>query len=194
MRKLIILFFILLLIDISLFKYLDNLFKSLTEYQYLYRYKPLIYQNKDILLNDIDDFQIDDYFTILDFNDNVVDYSFDDNNTININFINYPYIICYDYSIIEPKYITKTEYITEKIYVQDNYLDFKDEHIYYQNDYYEFEIGTDLSYIIQIIKDDIESYTNVTCDYSKLNPYIPGEYEVFFYNDFEKIIKLIKIM
>lgn len=134
MRKLIILFFILLLIDISLFKYLDNLFKSLTEYQYLYRYKPLIYQNKDILLNDIDDFQIDDYFTILDFNDNVVDYSFDDNNTVNINFINYQYIICYDYSIIEPKYITKTEYITEKVYVQDNYLDFKDEHIYYQND------------------------------------------------------------
>lgn len=194
MFKKIILVIILTILDILAYIYLDNSILNLKSYEYKYSNKPLIYLNKKIELYDINDFVFEDYFEVLDFNNNSYKYYIDsDNKQIIIKLKDYDDVYYYNYEIIEPEIVT--EYIRETIYVDNNeYSDYEDNHIYYSCDYYEFELGTDISCIIQTVQDDIESYTNVTCDYSCLNPYILGTYDIYFYNDFEKVIKKVKII
>lgn len=197
MKKLTIILVITLTFDILAFNYLEYIQNNRKCYIYKYSNVPLIYQKQEIKLNNIDELRFDDYFEILDFNEYRYGFSFDeDNQTIDIR-INDNYNYSYNYYLIEPTIITKIEYITNTIYVNDDvteeYIESNDYSIYYSRDYYEFALGSDISDIIKEIQDDIECYYNVTCDYSKLNPYVTGEYEVVFYNDYDKVIKIIKI-
>lgn len=196
MRKYIFSVTILLLLNVVSFLYLENALSSLKAFPYKYTNKPIVYIKQAVKINDLANFNFNDYFDVLDFGlDSYKVYIDESQNLINIRLLNSDDVLSYEYKIIEPIVITETEYITQTVYVDNSeYADYEDNNIYYSIDYYEFELGTDLSYIIQIVQDDIVTYTNVTCDYSNLNPYENGEYSIYFYNDFQKITKIVKII
>lgn len=190
MKKFILLIIIFTLLDIYLYKYYLKIENQRKEYAYKNTDKPLLYQKKDIVLNNIEDFIFDDYFTIISFNDVSYDYKFD-NDILKIKIKDIDYVFEFNYEIIKPKIIEKTIYKTVTEYKDSNNYD-NSINEYYQNetklvkDYFVFDLGTDLSTIISIIGSEaIISDQSVTCDYSSLNPYEIGSYSINLYTDNE---------
>lgn len=155
----------------------------------------LIYQIKNIELYEIEDFDFDNYFRIISFNNHSYDYKFDDDylyisiKTNNDTFrYKYPYTILEKEviieTIIETKYIEKetsnisnpstnksSSTVTSKPTVNNDYMNIS-------STSYSFKCGTDLSTIISTISSNIDSSVQVSLDYSSLNPYIEGTYTV----------------
>lgn len=197
---------LLIILNVSLCLYLRDLLLAKKTYEFINDHYPLIYQKKDIVLNDIEDFVFDDYFTILDFNDSSYTYRFlDDELLIKIKDNNLEFK--FPYSIIEPQIIEKEVIKYETIYVENNsnnnqtapnndviIEEVNDTKIYYLQSHYSFNVGTDISTIISIISSDITCYDNVTVDYAYLNPYEVGVYSVYFYSSSDKVIKTIEIV
>lgn len=211
MKKLLISTLLLCGLDISLIYYLKDIELSKKTFEFNNLDDVFIIQRKDILLNNIDDFILEDYFTFLSFDEVSYIYTFDE-NIINIKVKDTNNIYKYNYELIEPKIIEKEVIKYETIYVENQVEDIQDSvvnnnisnnniqeetidnKIHYSQSYYSFSCGTDISTIIQEISTDIECYDNVTVSYASLNPYICGVYEVYFYASEDSITKTVEIV
>ena len=211
MKKLLISTLLLSILDISLIYYLKDIELSKKTFEFNNIDDIFIIQRKDILLNNTDDFILEDYFTFLSFDEVSYIYTFDE-NIINIKVKDTDNIYKYDYELIEPKVIEKEVIKYETVYVENQVEDIQDNvinnntsneviqeeiidnKIHYNQSYYSFSCGTDISTIIQEISSDIECYDNVTVSYASLNPYICGVYEVYFYSSADNITKTIEII
>ena len=189
MKKYILIIIICLFSDIYLYKYYIKIENEKKVYEYKNNDLPLLYQKKDIILNNIEDFVFDDYFKILSFNDESYNYKFED-DVLKINIKNIDDTYEFKYELTKPKIIEKTVYKTVTEYIDGNSNDSSFE--YFQNDtklindYFSFPLGTDLGTIISTIGSQaIESDESVTCDYSSLNPYEIGLYSVNLYTNSE---------
>lgn len=205
MHKLALGTILLIILDIALCFYLKDIVLSKRTFEFSNDNKPLIYQKKDIVLNDIDDFIFEDYFDLLSFNDSSYSYKFTDSDVAIILKANNVQLQ-YPYSLIEAQIIEKEVIKYETIYLENSsnnnqntdessdYIEIQDSKIHYSQDHYSFNRGTDISTIISTISSDISCYDNVVVDYANLNPYETGTYDVYFYSSGDSVTKTIVII
>ena len=203
MRKIIILF-LLIIINITLFLYLK---KTIAEqYSMNIKIKPnsLIYQFKEILIEDTDSFELKDYIGFVDQNSSCSHY-FDDEKLI-VKYGGKTY--SFDYEIKEPEVIEKVvikEVIVEKevhsqIKPADNHheetisYDEEEDYFYLTKSSDSFSCGTDISTIISTIQQYLVTNKRVTVDYSDLNPYQSGNYIVRFISDSQELEFSVEII
>ena len=194
MKKYVITILLLTSVNIFLSFYLQNIVINQDSFEYVYKEKPIIYQKKDIELNNIEEFKFEEYFEILNFNENSYSYNFkDDYLSVKLKDINEEFV--YDYVIIEPEVIETIKYQTITEYVYPEYV-YDQGACYIEADTYElsFESGTDIANIIHELGDIVYSSDYVTCDYSSINPNSVGTYKAYFYSDCGNIEILVKII
>ena len=211
MRKIIFLLFMLLILNALSFSYLYILNENRTVFSSFTYEKPLIIQNKELILDDIESFKLDDYFTILCNEQYSYKYEFNDESLIIC--LNYE-CFYYDYSLREPEII---ETIIEKEVIKEVYINtvnnqktekeesdnsINNEHgdYEYENDYFIlktdyccFPCDTDLNTIIQEIQNYVETNKRITVDYSQLNPSQNGYYSVYFITNDAKYELIVEI-
>ena len=188
MFKYVLAIIVLLVTDLISYNYLMVIASD----RYPYRFSPngeaLIFQKKPIILNDTKDFDFDTYFSILSFKDTAYRYEFIDDLLV-IDLENRKYR--FSYTIIEPiietveKVVYKEVYIKETVQesvseekeegpqMEEEYFRLRKDHIYFQK-------GEDISSIIPVLKDLVDTNMQVTIDYSSLDPNRNGQYSVFF--------------
>ena len=199
MRKLIILTILLLLADIFLYKYLNSLRLEKKEFRFEVEDEKIIYQTSDIRLNEIKDFNFDNYFYVISFNNNSYRYEIDDEYII--VHIHPDKTYRFKYELIEPKVITETVFIEKPIEIQkpvyqevenENYIE--SDYFYVDNDYFSFSLDTDLDDIRNILKSNIHTSYETDIDYSELNVSHVGQYKVVYSCSNEKIEIIIEIV
>ena len=206
MKKYFIISFLLIIINIILFLYLNNLINNRFTYSFVYEDKPILVHNKNIELNNINEFDFNNYFKILTFNDQNYTYNFDDNNLIIIINDN-KYKV--NYNLFEPEIIERIVYV-------DNYIDkpkyknkspnnkindttaeevaIKNDYFYIDNNYFEFVLDTDLTTIVDVLTSNLHTTYVTKLDYSNLNVSQIGQYSVYYISENQKIEVLINIV
>ena len=191
MRKLLFLLLFLIFLNILSYNYLKTTINNQKEYTFHINEQSFIIQKKDLIIEDTNDFIFDEYFSILSLSKPSYNYFFDDNN-INITLNNKNYT--YPYSI-KKKEIIEVEvekintqhvpvYVPQPINNTTNYSHVSNTPYFtVNNSYYSFSQGTDLSHIINAIRNAVDSPQEITLDFSLLNPNESGRYPVYFYTD-----------
>ena len=161
--------------------------------------KALLLQKKEILLNDIDEFVFDDYFTVLDSDHVPVSYEInDDTISIQLNgaYYEYPYTIrekekeiveitvykeIYHESTPDPNTTVQNAQTPSSV-SNEHYLNL------YKNSL-SYPLNTKIDKIISDLSSCFESNANVMIDFSHLNCSANGSYPVYFrYDDKQKEI------
>ena len=206
MYKLIFVFFILLVTDIISFNYLTIINADRTAYPFDPRSSNMIFQKKEIILDDPSDFDFDTYFSLLGFNDTAFKYEFSNDHLI-VDMEGKRFF--YDYLIREPQ-IETVEKIVYKEVVREikkendnesvSVSEAEKEGYTYEESYFRlhrdgagFEKGTEISEIILFLKDQADTNMQVTIDYSSLNPNQIGHYTDYFVTKNGKSPFLIEI-
>lgn len=146
-----------------------------------------LYQKKDIILENEEDFIFSDFFSFIGTQTSSYKYRFEQGNLI---------VIFNEQEFIFPYIIKEREKeIVEKYIVKEVYKDKEDPSLIYskpvnnpaskpffsvKKDYFTFSEGTDLSTIIEALGKAVDSSEKVVIDYSSLNPNEKGTYLVFF--------------
>lgn len=193
MKKLILAIFVLVAIDVALFYYLANLVDNQNAFEYKIINQPIVYQYKDIVLNDVDDFVFENYFKIINSSEKNYNYYFDDENLI-IKISNNEYSIKYE--LTEPVVIEKVIYENSQNNINTTYDEYVYEEydcFYVDNEYLFFDLGTSLDEIRQILLANINTTYETSIDYSRLNTSQIGQYEVFYVTKNEKIKIIVEI-
>lgn len=166
---------------------------------------PLIYQKRELILDDIESFNFDDYFTVLSNSNYRISYIFNE-NSIDISLNDKHYI--YPYTIREKEKEIVTEYVIQEVYIEtpvsvDTNNSYEHDVIQYEeekdylniiNSTLSFSSGTDLNDIIYSIQNNIDTNVRISVDYSSLNPNYPGDYIIYIYSDIGNNQILIKII
>lgn len=193
MKKLFLAIFVLVAIDVALFYYLANLVDNQNAFEYKITNQPIVYQYKDIVLNDVDDFVFENYFKIINSSEKNYNYYFDDENLI-IKISNNEYSIKYE--LTEPVVIEKVIYENSQNNINTTYDEYVYEEydcFYVDNEYLFFDLGTSLDEIRQILLANINTTYETSIDYSRLNTSQIGQYEVFYVTKNEKIKIIVEI-
>lgn len=191
MKKYIYILVILSILDVLLFVFYKNINKERTKYNIIINSEPILIQIKDIVLKDVNDFNINDFFYVYSYKDYSIKYQFDEKQLlIDLNNIKYSF----DYQIEEPNVIEKVIYQEiEKPIIENNYDFVEEEYFHVNNEYLEFELDTDLDYIRQILYENINTTYQTSIDYSRLNVSQIGQYSVFYSTNDKKIEIFVKI-
>ena len=190
MKKYIYILAILSILDVLLFAIYKNINKERTKYNIIINSEPILIQIKDIVLKDVNDFNINDFFYVYSYKDYSIKYQFDKKQLlIDLNNIKYSF----DYQIEEPEVIEKVIYQEIEIPIVENNYEFEEEYFYVNNDCLEFELDTDLDYIRQILYENINTTYQTSIDYSRLNVSQIGQYSVFYSTKDKKIEIFVKI-
>ena len=166
---------------------------------------PLIYQKRELILDDIESFNFDDYFTVLSNSNYRISYIFNE-NSIDISLNDKHYI--YPYTIREKEKEIVTEYVIQEVYIEtpvsvDTNNSYEHDVIQYEeekdylniiNSTLSISSGTDLNDIIYSIQNNIDTNVRISVDYSSLNPNYPGDYIIYIYSDIGNNQILIKII
>ena len=83
MKKLLFFLSFIILTDLFSFIYLKQLMEKRTAFSFESHTKPLIYQKRDIVLKDVDDFVFEDYFSVLSAGSITISYKTDGNRNEN---------------------------------------------------------------------------------------------------------------
>lgn len=203
MKKLLCFIFILLLLNIVSFNYLKKISSDRNPYTFISDSNPIILPKKDILLDNIDEFKIEDYFKIYSLNDYKLDHKISD-STIDITLNNKEYSFPYNirqpeivevivYRKVESNKPTNNSYNTQTIsnnissdntesYIQPDNIH-ADTHTHnnftLNRSSLSYPIDTDLNKIISDIYSSFVSEVAVSIDYSMLNPGAVGSYEIY---------------
>lgn len=192
-------------INFYLFNYLQHFLISRKAYDISFTDKPLIYQKKELLLDDSDSFDFNYYFDVLSINDYSFSYYFKDEKLyIKINNGSvYEYVFDYlikpvpviEKEIIKEIYVNRNEPISEipKEIKQEN-KPLTRNNITINNNHFSFKQYTDISNIIAAISSNIVSNESITIDYSSLNPNVPGIYTVYIISSENTYSLTIEIM
>ena len=191
MKKYIYILVILSILDVLLFVFYKNINKERTKYNIIINSEPILIQIKDIVMKDVNDFNINDFFYVCSYKDYSVKYQFDEKQLlIDLNNIKYSF----DYQIEEPDVIEKVIYQEiDKPIIENNYDFVEEEYFYVNNEYLEFELDTDLDFIRQILYENINTTYQTSIDYSRLNVSQIGQYSVFYSTNDKKIEIFVKI-
>lgn len=166
-------------------------------YEYINTYKPIVLLQKELLLDDIDNFVFDNYFDVFTYVPYSVNYSFSDNELsllIKTDFDEYYF--SYSYKIKEPIIIEKE--VIKEVYIEKNnnennnesneindtneeYHDNDDEIVFKGYRDLTFKVDTDISDIVYALTKDIVCNVQVSLDYSSLNTSVEGCYPVNYY-------------
>ena len=194
----------MLLLNIVSFNYLKKISSDRNPYTFISDSIPIILPKKDILLDNIDQFKIDDYFKIYSLNDYRLNYDISD-NTIDILLNDKKY--SFPYSIRQPEIVevivyqkiesnkptnnsyNNTQTISNNIssdntesYIQPDNIH-TDTHTHnnftLNRSSLSYPIDTDLNRIISDIYSSFVSEVAVSIDYSMLNPGAVGSYEIY---------------
>ncbi|MBQ3295121.1 MAG: hypothetical protein IJH00_01360 [Erysipelotrichaceae bacterium] len=213
MKKTIPLIIILLIFIFLSYRYLKVSIDDKKTFIFRNDSKPLIYQKKELELEDPELFEFKDYFTILSNNEYQYKYAFDKENII-VSLNNEKFL--FPYRIKEKEKEIVTEYVIKEVYINttshneinntetvssthstegiDQSYEYEAEYLNMQNSVLSFEKGTDISMIINAIQASIDTNIRISLDYSCLNPNDEGEYPVYIYSELgneEMIIKII---
>ena len=212
MKKYLFLIVTLVFIIIFSYRYLQRSIDSKKTFVFRISSKPLLFNKRQLELDDPETFDFDEYFTILSNDKYQYKYEFTDSNLV-ISLNNSRYI--YPYAIKEKEIEIITEYVIQEVYIdshqpsgheEDNVLpsihsseginlsyDYESEYLNIINDVLSFETGTDLSTIIGAIQASIETDVRISVDYSALNPNSPGNYNVYIISPLGNYSILIEI-
>ncbi|MBQ0036958.1 MAG: hypothetical protein KBT35_08605 [Firmicutes bacterium] len=165
-------------------------------YQYIIATKPIVLLQKELVLDDIDNYVFDNYFDVFSFVSYSVNYSFsDDELSLLVKTDMDEYRFNYQYKIKEPivieKEVIKEVYIeqahNESIDGNNTIDDVEEEHVQEEGIVFEgyrdltFKVGTDISDIVYALTKDIVCNVQISIDYSSLNTSIEGCYPVNYY-------------
>ena len=208
MKKLLFLIVILFIVNIISFKYLKNLSDNRQAFIFKPDCKAIIIPKKEIVLDNIEEFKIDDYFHIYTLNDYLLNYEFDDNH-IDITLDDNNYI--FDYEIRQPEIVEVIIYKEKEVSKPNNNnnnnlsnnnnnqnqtnlnndeninIPHITETINNQNttnftllrNSLSYPIDTDINKIISDIYSSFTSSVVVNIDFSLLNPGSIGNYEIY---------------
>ena len=205
MSKILIIIFLSISIFLS-YGYLQTCLENRKGLSFETGSKALLLHKKEIILNDRNDFLFDDYFTLLTFREEDVDY-FMDEDTITILLDDREYV--YPYQIREKETVEMVVY--KEIFYEEKKDDKPKEQPVetpqqpqtvqsYSNETQEhylilhktsvsYPLNTDISEIISDLSSCFESNANVLIDFSMLNCSATGSYPVYFnYDDQQKEI------
>ena len=158
-------------------------------------------------MDDVAEFDFDTYFELLSFKDTAYRYEFKDEQL-------FVYLdndtFAYNYKLKEPIIETVEKIVYKEVEkpqtqssstsqieqdTQSNEIEYIEEADYFRlrRESFSFEEGTDLSDIIAVLKDQVDTNLPVTIDYSALNPNQIGQYTIFFISSSQKYPFLIEI-
>ena len=199
MKKYILTIILLFLFIFASYAYLKQISVDAIPYTLKIIDNPLIYLKKELIIEDIESFDFDEYFHILSNNEFKYKYIFNADN-LNIFINNNKY--SYPYKIKEKEKEIITEYIIQEVYIENSNnnhnnnnisiqsnndtihsFDLEPDYFYILNDYLSFPLGSDLSQIINEIQNNIDTNIRVSIDYSSLNPNSIGEYIIYIHSD-----------
>lgn len=197
--------FILLLLFLNLigYLYLNNLIINKKTYKYHYLNNPLVINTQEVLLNSIDEFNFDNYFKVI-YYDNYYLNSKLEENIIYVNLIinEKQYDYQFSYSLIEPEIIEVIkEVIVEKEVVKE--VETSNDYNYeviVEEDYFDgyhdltYQKGVDINEIVKDLMKDIKTNKQVSIDYAYLNPNSIGDYPVYYITKDEEICIFVHII
>ena len=192
MRK-IFLIIILIVINVLAFSYLKESIYARRSYELNLNHNVFVIPKREIIIDDPDDFRVNDYFYIYTFNDYDYRYYFDsDHFYLQINNLN----LVYPYKIREKEVEIIETVVVKEVYVREENktpepakpaqddtpeIDYDYEKDYFEldRDHFNYIRGSSISSIIADIQSHIHTNVQVTMDYSSLNPNDPGEYPLY---------------
>ncbi len=206
MYKLVFILLILLVTDIISFNYLTIINSDKTAYPFVPGSSNMIFQKKEIVLDDPSDFDFGTYFSMLGFKDTAFKYEFSKDHLI-VDMDGKRFL--YDYRIKEPQIETVEKVVYKEVtkvaekensHTSISVSENEKEGFVYEESYFRlhkesagFEKGTDISEIILFLKDEADTNMQVTIDYSSLNPNQIGQYTVYFITENGKSPFLVEI-
>ncbi|MBQ6126606.1 MAG: hypothetical protein IJI77_06275, partial [Erysipelotrichaceae bacterium] len=150
--------------------------------------RTFLYQKKEILLNNTNEFLFDEYFSFIGSQKPPYRYHFDDSQII-ISFDEHTFTFPFHIKESEKEIIETV--IIKEVYKEkptgnssDSVLnESRQKHFDIVKDYFSFSEGTDLSVIISQISNAVDTNERIVIDYSMLNPNEKGTYHVFLSSD-----------
>ena len=181
-----------LIIVISLsFSYLKEIRKDRHSFLFVEGNTGFLYQKKEILLDQIEDFTFDDFFSFIGNQKCNYRYTFEDDTivvTVNEQTFTFPYEIKEPIKEIVEKVVIKEVYKEKPVNTADSVtvttdIGSNDKYFNVRKDYFLFSEGTDLSIIIRQISGAVDTNERILIDYSMLNPNEKGTYDVNLTSD-----------
>ena len=197
MFKIIIICFLILSIACS-YDYLQTCLKQRQPLSFHPDPKTLLIQKKEIILNEQKDFDFNDYFSVLAFQEYSCSYEFTDDTvviTLDGNAYEYPYRIrekekeIVEVTVYKEVYHENPEPAAIPSAVSSQ-MNLNEEHyLHLHRSSFSYPVNTEISQIIGDLSSCFDSNANVMIDFSQLNSSANGSYPVYFrYDDEQKEI------
>lgn len=188
MKKLFLIAIFLIISICFLFTYLNDIQKDKHPFVFAESDRTFLYQKKEILLNNTNEFLFDEYFSFIGSQKPPYRYHFDDSQII-ISFDEHTFTFPFHIKESEKEIIETV--IIKEVYKEkptgnssDSVLnESRQKHFDIVKDYFSFSEGTDLSVIISQISNAVDTNERIVIDYSMLNPNEKGTYHVFLSSD-----------
>ena len=191
MKKLIITVTLLIALDLFAYYYLNQIIANLKPLDLKIEENNLIYQRKDLILDDTGSFELLDYFKVIG---KPVKYLIE-NDFINISINNqnyqFPYTIKEKEVEIQETIVYVEKPVYETIYVQKEtevstaYIKPQENTQIYSNSSYTYQVNTDINHIVNDILGSIDTNSPISIDFSFLNPNEKGTYTVFLNSEID---------
>lgn len=191
MKKLILIIFFLSLIIFFSFTYLKDIQKHKHSFIFEEVNRAFLYQKKEILLNNVDEFSFDEFFSFI--GNQKPDYRYyfkGDQIIISLD----EHMFTFPFQIREPEKEIIETIIIKEVYKEkqempaensssSNQTESNQKYFSVKKDYFKFSEGTDLSFIINQFSVAVDTNERIVVDYSMLNPNEKGTYDVYISSD-----------
>ena len=202
MKKLFLTAVLLIIAICFLYAYLNEIRKDKHPFVFTESDRAFLYQKKDILLNNTDEFLFEEFFSFIGNQKPAFRYRFDEGQII-ISFdehtFTFPYLIREPEKEIIETIIVKEVYKENKVKPAENnsgsvFTETRQEYFNVIKDYFSFSEGTDLSVIISQMSNAVDTNEKIVIDYSMLNPNEKGTYNVYLSSDEHSAVITIEIV
>ena len=200
MSKLLFLLILLLFLNVFGYIYLKNISNERKSFPIAFKENILLYQKKDIVLYDPNDFVFEDYFVFLSFLDPIYRFNVDDVSVtvlFNDASLEYPLQLKEKEIVEKIVYRDKPASVSETVRIPEvpesssseaekpqstgnsHYLNLHQQR-------FSFPQGTDINTIVTTLTGAADSDTKITIDFSSVNPNEKGTYAAVFATDYEQ--------
>ena len=207
MSRLLFVVFMLLFLDVFAYQILMESIENRIAFPISINDHTFIYQKKDLILDEEEDFRFEEYFDILSMEDPSFHYSLKE-NTLEVelegNVFDYPFsyrekeVIEHETIVVQqiPVYISSNEFSSPApaITSEENSEIYDEPFLELNCSYYSFPAETQISQIISEIRNAVVSNEAVTIDYSLLNTSVRGSYPVVFMSDHGSVTVTVEIV
>ncbi len=197
MYKIIIILFLILSIICS-YDYLQTCLKQRQPLPFHPGSNALLIQKKEIILNEQKDFDFNDYFTVLAFQEYPCSYEFTEDTvaiTLDKQTYEYPYRIrkkekeIVEVTVYKEVYHENTAPFENLPTVSAQEIRHEEHYLHLHRTSFSYPVNTEISQIIGDLSSCFDSNANVMIDFSQLNSSANGSYPVYFrYDDEQKEI------